>query len=282
MKTILVPTDFSEIADNAGKYAVLLAQQAKAKVILFHVFHLPIPVNEMPTVVITADELEKINLEQLEDIKKKLITPGIEIECIARTGFAGDEIVEFSKEKKVDLVVMGIKGTSLINEILIGSITTEVIRKTHQPVLVIPEKSNFQNIEKIAFACDYSEISDSSILKPLEDMVRLFKSKLLVVNVMQPEEVTTVEKAVAGIKLEHYLETIDHNLYFPTNDDVIEGINDFVYSMKAGMIAMIQRKHSIFQRILNKSNTKNMVFHTHIPLLVLPDKQAEKEEEKLR
>ena len=63
MKTILVPTDFSEEARNAAEYAVKLAKEVKAKVILFHTFQVPIPISEVPVMVISENEMLKKNFK---------------------------------------------------------------------------------------------------------------------------------------------------------------------------------------------------------------------------
>lgn len=275
MKTILVPTDFSEIADNAALYAASLARLTKAKIILFHSFHIPIPVNDVPIIVVSVEELEKVNKEQLENVKKTISSDELLIECVTKIGFAVDEVLNYSRQNNIDLIVMGITGGTLINEYLIGSSTTDVIRKTKTPVLVIPEKCKFKKMSKIVLASDYSDITDKSVLAPLHEFIDLFKAKLLVVNVMAVEEVPTVEKAVSGVQLEHYLEGVEHDLYFSSNNDVVQGLNEFVDEEKADMIAMIPRKHNVFQRIFNEGNTKKMTFHTHIPLLALPDKEHE-------
>lgn len=272
MKTILVPTDFSDSANNACNYAIELARKTKAKLILFHVFQIPVPVNEVPVVVVSVDDLRKESLGRLKHYAKEIKrnnAKDVEVESIVSAGFAIDEIIEITKEKNIDLIVMGIVGGSRLNEIL-GSTTTGVVRKTTVPVLIVPDNARFKQIDKIAFACDYSQISNRTVLAMLFEFVKLFTSRILVVNVIAKEEITTTEKAVSGMQLENYLKDVDHTIHFPVHSDVIEGINEFVKDTDSAMIAMIPHKHNIFQRIFSTSNTKKMAFHTHIPLLMLP------------
>lgn len=62
MKTILVPTDFSKIARNAIDYAVEIAKLTKAKLVLFHVYHVPVVPVEIP-IVMPIDEVKKETME---------------------------------------------------------------------------------------------------------------------------------------------------------------------------------------------------------------------------
>ena len=61
MKTILVPTDFSKSANNAAEYAANFAIATKAKILLFHVYNVPIIVSDVPVMTISPAELQKEN-----------------------------------------------------------------------------------------------------------------------------------------------------------------------------------------------------------------------------
>lgn len=275
MKTILVPTDFSKIARNAIDYAVEIAKVSKARLILFHVYTVPVAPAEMPF-VLPLDELEKDAMAGLNKIKKNLhLKHGnkLLIECKSACGFPIEEINLFAKENKIDLIVMGMEGTGYLSEKLIGSITTALITKAKCPVLVIDKHVKFKSITKIALAADYEEIHDKNILEPLKELVHLFKSHVYILNVVpELEIIPTVSKAVAGIRLNHSLEDVDHTFHYAKNEDVIEGINHFVDEKQIDMVVMIPRMHSILKNIFQEPNTKRMAFHTKTALLVIHEK----------
>ena len=272
MKTILVPTDFSSISNNATNYAVELAKFTKAKIILFHAFYVPIVTTDV-IVVPPMDEIEESNMSVLKNIEKKLhkkYGKNIEIETKCKYGFPIDEINQAIKQYKADLVVMGMHGAGKFSEKFIGSTTTSLIRKSTCPILAIERHVRFKPIKKIAFACDYRAIHKTSILDPLKEIVRLFKSHVNVVNIVPKEEkMPSLDKAVSGVKLEHALEDINHTYYFAQNEDVVNGINDFVAQKKMDMVVMIPRKHSLLNSIFNEPETKRIAFHTKVPLLAI-------------
>lgn len=274
MKTILIPTDFSDNALNAINYATEIAKLTKAKIILFHAFHVPVTYTEMPIVTIQMEEVEKEKMNSLKKIMNEMQRKNnnsLEIECICKMGFAVDEICELVKSKSIDLVIMGIHGANQLSELLLGSTTTALINKGACPVLVINPFVKFKSIQNIVFACDYREISNKSILKSLKEFVELFKSNVYVYNVIHEREETVplMAKAVSGILLEHSLEGINHSFHFGEPGDVVDSINLFAEKKNVDMIVMIPHKHTLLKSILLEGNTKKMAFHTRVPLLAL-------------
>ncbi|MDP1744090.1 MAG: universal stress protein [Bacteroidota bacterium] len=273
MKTILAPTDFSDSAKNAINYAAELAKLTKAKLILFHAFHIPAVPSEVPFVM-PLDDIEKDNLKALTKIKKTILSKygnDLNVVCKTKLGFAVDEINEITKEENVNLIVMGVRGAGYLTEKLIGSITTTLIRKAKRPVLAINDKVTFKSIKKIVLACDYQNINTKS-MEPLKEFIKLFQSQLYILNVSSEGElISPIKKTVGGTQLVHSFEGLNHSFDFVENEDVVEGINQFVDEHNADLIVMIPRKHTFFENIFQERNTKRMAFHTHIPLLALPE-----------
>ena len=101
MYTILVPTDLSPASQNATSYAGRLCKELGAKMILLHVYMLPVPVAEMPYIMVTPDEMQKASEEALRKEADRIYeTLGIEIEPMVRLGLASDEIRDIEKERK--------------------------------------------------------------------------------------------------------------------------------------------------------------------------------------
>ncbi len=274
MKTILVATDFSAISKNAIEYAVGLAKLTGAKIILFHSFHVPVVTTDVIVIAPALDELENNASEHLLTLKKDIeIKEGnsVVIECVAKMGFAVDEINDYTKENKIDLVVLGMHGAGFLTEKLIGSITTALLHNSNCPVLAVDQSAKFVIPKKIAFACDYMETDNKKILQPLKELATLFKSHIYVINVFnESNRVPKIQEAVHDfIKLEDLLSDVDHSLHYIKEKDVVAGINTFVTERKMDITVMIPRKHSILQNIFKEPNTKKMAFHTKLPLLAL-------------
>lgn len=188
MQNILVPVDFSPVSRNAAIYAAELAKKFNAKLTLFHAYMLPTPVSEVPYVMVTADEMQKENeafvkkeADQLHDTYK------IEVEWLVLIGIASDEIKLLANERNADLIVMGMKGAGGLDKI-IGSTTTNVIRKLKVPVLVIPEKATYQPVNHITYAYDLNDPSGVGLFQPLLDLAAGYQSRFSLLHIQSPTE----------------------------------------------------------------------------------------------
>lgn len=272
MKTILVPTDYSETALNAAEYAIEIAKIMKAKVILLHVFDVPVAVTDIPVVINTYDDFENMKKEQLKKYENKLAAKhgnAVSISSLLRPGFINDEIKEVVNEKKINLIVMGITGAGKLPELLIGSNVSRVIKNIDCPTITVHENIKFHPIKKIALASDYDEIEESHAFKSIIDFVKLFGAKLLLINIIDPTKHSSYKKELSGALLEHIFDDVNHTTSFRKNEDVIEGINKFVDHHHIDLLIMLPKKHTLFSRLFHESNTKKMAFHTHVPLLTI-------------
>lgn len=272
MKTILVPTDFSDIATNAINYAARLAVYTKSKLFLFHAYHVPMIVSEVPFVLTSEEnQLEEKSNEQMklivEDLQKKY-EGRLEIEYLSVPGFTSDEIVDIAKHRNCDLIVMGTKGADESTRFL-GSNTVDVMKHTECNVLIIPDKVKFQKIDKIVFAFDYKTIKNKSVFDPLTELASLFNSEIMIFNIEDSRIQPSTEKASEGIKLEHVFENLKHTYWFSEHENIADAIQEFAINNHAVMITMIRRSHNLFQQILTKSNTKHMALYSQLPLLIL-------------
>ncbi len=274
MKTILVPTDFSDAARSASEYAVEFAKAFGYKLLLCHIYHLPVmSVPEEPLLVMENPKvLRKNNLESLHEEAAFLSKNNkVEIECRVEEGFAVDEILSIENEIKPSFIVMGMETEGAFSELIIGSIAIDVIRKTKTPILLVPEKAKFKKIERITLAYDYKLKQDIGVLNPLKELIQQSGASFSVLNVDKEDPEQNPEKSIAGIRIEKYFENIPFKFYFYENEDFTAGVNDFVETSSIDLLAMIPHKHNFLERLFKESHTKKIAFHTNIPLLTLPE-----------
>jgi len=144
LKTVLVPTDFSDASESALRYgkAMALAFGASLHVVhvmedlLAHAWAAEVYVASMPQL---RDEIEKESRQRLGT----LLTDGERAELRAETALlAGNpflEIVRYAKAHNIDLIVMGTHGRGPIAHMLLGSVAEKVVRKSPCPVLTVRE-----------------------------------------------------------------------------------------------------------------------------------------------
>lgn len=271
MKTILAPTDFSEAATNSVNYAAELANASGAKLLLLHAYHPPLITGDIPVVFPSMEEIAEASLKALQKIESGLrdkFQNTFPIKCIVSCGFAADETEKAAKENHSDLVVMGMRGAGIIEEKLIGSVTTSVMDRLKAPLLIVDSKLKYKKPDNIALATDFETISEET-LTTIKYYSGLFGAKIHVVNVVSAEKLPAITEAVAGVKLDSYLQETDHRFATMESEDVVEGINAYIENNKIDMLVMMPRKHSLFSRLFSPSVTKKMAFHAHAPLLCI-------------
>src|SRR5690606_2251601 len=106
----LVPTDFSEPAKNALRYASVLAKLTQAEIKVLHVFNVPVVDPYMPgdTLEILMQEVKNGAEAQMKDLLAEF--PGLSGECLH--GFVVDDIAAYADQMNADLIVMGTTGAS--------------------------------------------------------------------------------------------------------------------------------------------------------------------------
>lgn len=144
-KRILVPTDFSNYADNALKYALDIAKQYQAKVFLLHIIDDNIQqcavdyclsdavMKEMEreATVSSNDKLQ----QQINRVSKN--AADVEITPYLKRGIPYDEILKEQGEEKIDLIVIASHGRTGIRRILIGSVAEKIMRGAKCPVMLV-------------------------------------------------------------------------------------------------------------------------------------------------
>ena len=142
MATIILPVDFGDSSEKLIIGAVKFAKETNGKICLIHIAPTDIgfAIGDMGFQYFPeVEENEiKVELNQLNDIQKRIIAEGISCEHLLKQGVAGDLILEYAQEKNGDYIVMGSHGRSGIYDVFVGSLTKELTRRSTIPVLVIP------------------------------------------------------------------------------------------------------------------------------------------------
>ncbi|HSH65801.1 MAG TPA: universal stress protein, partial [Bacteroidia bacterium] len=219
--------------------------------------------------------LQKNHLDSLKEEASFLSKNNqVEIECKVAEGFAVDEILAIEDEIKPAFIVMGMETEGTFSELIIGSIATDVIRKTKSPIILVPEKAKFKKIEKITLAYDYKLKQNVQTLQPLKELIAQSNAHLSILNVGKEDPENDPEKAIAGIKLEQFFAEIPFTTHFAEAEDFTVGVNSFIKAANIDLISMIPHKHNFLERLFKESHTKKIAFHTNVPLLTLPERQS--------
>jgi nucleotide-binding universal stress UspA family protein len=272
MKTLIVPTDFSPVSINALNYAADMAQAIQASIILLNVYQVPVTFTEVPVVNLSLEEIRKISEEKTEKLKKDLehVTSGkLKIYAESRLGDVVDEIETLCKTVQPFAVVMGTKGANPLERLFLGSNTLTAIRNIGFPIIVVPPGAVFSNIRKIGFACDFSEVVESTPGQKIVEICKTFDARLHVINVDYKSRHFKPETPEESLLLHTMLEELEPVYDFIEHPDVVEGINHFTETKGFDLLITIPKKHKLLEGLFSKSHTRDLVFHAHIPIMCL-------------
>ena len=173
LKNILWATDFSEEAQEALLYAHFFAKAYQAGLTALHVVSDFSPALYDPSLAITVDVVKRLEVlkkeahAKIEAIGKKKKVPFQKIVVV--DGSVSKTIIEVSEKEKAGLIVMGKKGISAIDKLLIGSVANQVLRHSLIPLLLTRKKEGKPRVKKILVPTDFS---------PRENLEREFAWRL--------------------------------------------------------------------------------------------------------
>lgn len=141
IEKILFALDFSEQSKHAFDYALSLASNFKAHLILIHVIQEPVDLSGFYVPHISFENLEKEIREGAEKMMEKFCAEMIpefkDYETLIVSGIPYQEILKRAEEDKVSLIVMGTQGRKGIDHLLFGSNAEKVVRNSRCPVLTV-------------------------------------------------------------------------------------------------------------------------------------------------
>jgi len=272
MRTFIVPTDFSHNARHASAYAVQLALQLKAQILLIHVYEAPVAVSEYSVSELHFEKMKEVIEKQLENRKQELeleYGKEVPIRILALNADLVGNIQKLYENPESRLVVIGLTGAGMANFFL-GSNTLNIVHNVGRIVLTVPPFTKFRPIRKVVFACDMQNVTVTVPAERIKRIMKLLDAQLLVLNIIR-KEAATPEGEAEKEKLTQMLEGISFSFHTISQNDIIEGIKDFAQEQTADLIAIIPRKRDFLENLLRPNHTKAMLFKSNIPILTLPE-----------
>jgi len=276
MKKILVPVDFSKASINAVEVAYDIAKRAGASITILHVIEdsgtdsysisgqgHPSNVEETRFMV----ELIKKSRKQLEKMVEEPRFKDVNIDGELRIGNPFHGMRTIITEHKVDLVVMGTRGHTKLEEMVIGSNTERVVRQMRCPVLSVhnkPSKVDFKNIV-YATAMSKDEEVFSRIVKRTQ---QIYNSTVHLVRINTPGDFQRdkvvkdyMEKFAKKLQLKNYTVNVYNDL---TTE---EGIVYFADSIDADLVCMATHGRTGFAHVMAGSIAEDVVGQSKRPVL---------------
>jgi nucleotide-binding universal stress UspA family protein len=269
MKTILVPTDFSELSNVALRYAVQVAAQLKAQITLVSVVN----VNTTSQTLMKWQKLEEEMVEIAEQDAERIINEiknefgdAVKIRFQALKGFPVEMVLDrFAIEQKVALIIMGTRGATGVKKTFLGSNATAVVDHSSVPVLVVPGDAEFKGVKRIVYATDFDNLDAQ--LKTIIPYGKFFDAEISILHVASVRQ--QLDSDVSG-KLENLKKQLGYpalSFHVVKNDHIADAVELFCKDVDADMLALFTHKLDFYEKLFGKSVTQQLAFHAKLPLL---------------
>lgn len=286
IKKILVPTDFSEEANIALKAATTIADAAGASVSLLHVIDVPhvSPFEGNDGINLSSTTSDDPNLEQvfmhrlMEVARDKLaaakeqygnvnITEHVVFDDMAKS------LASFVIKDETDLIVMGSKGASGLEELTVGSNAERVIRMAKAPVLTVKGELTDTNFRNIVFASSFLNVP-TKVVDSIKTFQKVFcDATVHFVKVVTPNTFETTQDTIDLINSfarEHGFDNFTANCHNHYTEE--EGIRTFAEAIGANIIAMTTHGRTGVAHLLFGSIAEEVANHANIPVLTFNQK----------
>ncbi|AWX45042.1 hypothetical protein HME9304_02050 [Flagellimonas maritima] len=259
IKKILIPFDFSEASVNALEYTVSFVGPNRAVDILaLYVASVSITESE-------EDRLRNDFSKVLKSFKKKVKNAP---SFMTEKGEMIKKILDVQMAQGSNIIVMGTMGDKSTDEAITN--TSRLALEANCPMISVPFGYESEEPKDIALVMGNEKIDDREVLRTLLDIARTFNSRVHVLTIYK-ESVYAEESVVDSNEnlLEYYLEHFYEEHAFSKNQDIEEGILDYITKKNIDLLAILPRNHTKQSTPSEGRLTKLLTLHSEIPVLTL-------------
>ncbi|MEM1136487.1 MAG: universal stress protein [Bacteroidota bacterium] len=271
MNKILIPTDFSIEAKYAISIALKLIEKFSGDITLLHVVNTPADMlTDKNGIVIDDNEVDftsyKTSLIEAKDKMvafKKELPENVGAEVLE--GKLNDTIIKYIEKRGFDLVVMGTKGAEGIREILHGSETEIIVRRSPVPVLSLMHSDEVFQLKNILFINDFKRVTIEN-LDILKAIISAFNAELHLLKISSDDESDLlIEKNMQDFINLNSLKNASMHIF--KDRDVEDGIVHFLQKHEIDLLTIGTHSHKGFKPWSKSSVTESLVKHLHKPIL---------------
>lgn len=271
MKRILVPCDFSSPAREAYKLAANIAAKNNGEVLLLHVINIPVvydpglgglPYTD-PTLL---EDLEAAGIKNFETLLADETMPAIRSSYHITNGDILSSILEYSEDKRIDLIVMGTSGSSGLAEIFIGSNTEKVVRHAQVPVLAVRQAPAIDTIKNILLPSTLSP-EHATFMNKVKEVQAFFQATLHVLLINTPSRFRNhaeANKALEAFATRYQLK--NYTTHLSNYSSEADGIIDYANEEQVDLVLMGTHARTGLAHVFNGSITESVVNRIQYPV----------------
>jgi len=180
-----------------------------------------------------------------------------------------EELMQSIHDHNAEFLVMGMKGSSALKDVLFGSTTKSMIDKSPCPVLAVPPDWNTYRLDIISYATDFEESDIHALQWIVKILAEPLNIELNVVHFTSQKEDNENDQMEWFKDMLQSKLTYDHiNYDIIEDDDVMIGLMDYLDRSDSKLVAMLEREHKGFLNTWTHADkVKMMSSRGKVPLL---------------
>ena len=280
INTILVTTDFTEKSNNAITMALNIAKRHHSRVIILHNINNYFVIDRTGKQVLGSDiikgnfEKAKTSIQDCEKILKAK-NPDLYIETVIKNDSLIHCINEVVDLEDVDLVISGTSGEQNFTQVILGSLSYEILTGSNCSVLLVPETCQKYSFEKILVPVRVLD----DLLDKVDLSVTIAKKNKGVINLLglgNEDHIDQIRDAYHTIKKTLAYKAQDYRSQFLlTRDNAIQ-ISKYSKEHEADLIILNYKDENSWKSFFMENFFKQIINNTDIPLFFLKNKYRKK------
>jgi len=278
IRKILVPVDFSPLANQAIETAIAVSKRQLATLTLIYVventFILFPPEAHAGSSPLLPKLIKDAN-ENLGNLAKELRTKhDIVVNHVVQSGNPADEICRWAHHKNMDLIIMGTHGASGLREFFIGSNAFRVVKNAPCPVLTMPGHNQWLDFKKILFPVRIvpHALDKYEVVRPI---IRRNGSSLLVAGVVKkddPAGFTEMKELVDSVRKQIEEDDVICGSQVHYVDNVAKQVLELAETEKPDLIVITATLDNSVRDFFIGPYTQDIVNHSRFPVLSIKPK----------
>lgn len=257
--TYLVPVDFTPAAESATRFAIDLAKNNDAEIILLHII---------------KSERERITAEvTIKDFADKHASDHDKLQTKIIEGSLTEEIEEVAKIMGADLIIMGTHCITGLGKVF-RSHAFKIVEDVSVPLIIVQKETEFKAIKKIVMTIDL-ERESVQIVSMAAKISKLFDSEIILVAKEEPEPEFRQKREVNLAVCHKYLreKNVDHKSIIVPAKDFVGNVFKVCQEEKADLLAATYYQQHV--HVFTESFVQTLAYNDlHIPLLTMDEEST--------
>lgn len=259
MKTFVLATDFTDSATQAADYALALADQLHARLMIVHAYG-------QRADDLTESEAPPARLERIRERLINIAKGDIEIAVVAKHGEPRSCIEAVVAEEKADLLIMALADDRPYTARFMGSLPTEMIPQTAVSMLILPPGIHYKPVEKVVLAVNLSEPIDTAVLEKAKAFLMQLGATL---DIICMDDEPDKQRQKAAQRIQELFEGVPHTFRFLPGNDLTITLDDYITTHPTDLIMMLPKHHNRLAIWLMESVTQQVARQSIAPVLAL-------------